>query len=547
MPKKNQDHWSLLNTFYWTGSHLEFTLDVSRMQLASDFVEIVADRLGTALDEMEALEKGAVANPDEGRMVGHYWLRAPDLAPTEDIRDAIVAAQKAVKDFVGQVHFGSIRGQTGKPFRNVLVMGIGGSILGPQLLASALSGPQDKMHLFWMDNTDPDGFYRLYRRLHHELDRTLCLVMSKSGRTLETMTAMEETKSAMKRVGLDFAKQAVVVTLPGSELAQRAEHEGWLATFPIWEWVGGRMSLFSAVGLLPAGLMGMDVDALVHGAARMDQATRSRTLRDNPAAMIAALWYHTVVENGLSQLVVEPYKDRLEPWSRYLQQLIMESLGKAVDRQGKPVHSGFTVYGNKGSTDQHSILQHLSEGPGGFFVEFLHVMRDLYGATWGSGGAFDTELEVRPDVSSGDCLLALLMGTREALSGKGRPNYSIWLERLDATTLGELVALHERAVGLYASMVDINAYNQPGVEASKKSAGRFLEQQRRALEVLVDQQPNRMTAIEVAKAVGKDGDVESIYLSLRHLAANSTRGVRRQAAARPMDEVFWWDRGVRDK
>ena len=541
--KKISEKWKRFNELVWSSTKLELTLDVSRMDLPEGLFEDLAPKMEQAFEAMAALEAGAEANQDEHRMVGHYWLRNPEIAPTPEIKQQILQARKDVADFVGQVHFGSLRSPGGKPFRNLILMGIGGSILGPQLLQAALSGPNDKMRLWTMDNTDPDGVYRILRRLHHELDRTLCVVTSKSGGTMETMNAMEETKAAMARVGLKFSKQAVAVTMPGSPLDERAKSEGWLASFPVWEWVGGRTSLFSPVGLLPAALLGLDVDALIQGAARMDEATRVRSLRDNPAAMLAAAWYDATERRGLREMVIEPYKDRLEPWSRYAQQLIMESLGKTRIEDGREIHTGMTVYGNKGSTDQHSVLQHLCEGPGGFFVTFIHVMRDLCGAAWASGGAFDVEVQVRPEIASGDCLLALLLGTRSALHDKKHPSISLFVDRLDAMSLGEIVALYERAVGFYATLVGINAYNQPGVEESKKRAGIALDIQLKALAALKARQPEPATAAEIALEADLVGWEETVYLILRHLASNSTRGVRRRKASRPADEQFFWERG----
>ncbi len=541
--KHISEKWKHYNDAAWASTKLDLTLDVSRMDLPENLFKELAPKLQEAFDAMADLESGGLANPDEQRMVGHYWLRNPELAPSAEIKDAIVKARKDVADFVGQVHFGSLRSPGGKPFRNLILMGIGGSILGPQLLQSALSGPNDKMRLWTMDNTDPDGVYRVLRRLHHELDRTLCVVTSKSGGTMETLNAMEETRAAMTRVGLKFPKQAVAVTMPGSKLDERAKSEGWLASFPVWEWVGGRTSLFSPVGLLPAALLGLDVDALVQGAARMDEVTRVREVRDNPAAILAAAWYDATERRGLREMVIEPYKDRLEPWSRYVQQLMMESLGKTRKEGNEVVSTGMTVYGNKGSTDQHSVLQHLCEGPGGFFVTFVHVMRDLCGATWASGGAFDIEVQVQPEITSGDCLLALLLGTRSALHAKSRPSLSIFVDRLDAMALGELVALYERAVGLYATMVGINAYNQPGVEESKRRAGEALEVQRKVLAALKARQPEPATAAQIAMEADLVGWEETVYLILRHLSSNPTRGVRRNKASRPADETYFWERG----
>src|SRR5262249_47545853 len=161
-------------------------------------------------------------------------------------------------------------------------------------------------------------------------------------------------KAQYERLGLSFGAHAVAVTGEGSELDKFAITSGFLARFPMWDWVGGRTSELSAVGLLPAALQGIDVDRMLAGARAMDEATRSKETRKNPAALLALAWYSATGGAGKKDMVLLPYKDRLELFSRYLQQLVMESLGKRLDLAGNVVHQGIAVYGNKGSTDQHA-------------------------------------------------------------------------------------------------------------------------------------------------------------------------------------------------
>src|SRR5262249_18838549 len=149
------------------------------------------------------------------------------------------------------------------------------------------------------------------------------------------------------------------ITMFGSRMDKTATEQGWLARFPMFDWIGGRTSELSAVGLVPAALQGLDVDGLLAGAAACDEATRQHDVLTNPAALMALMWYHTTGGKGLKDMVVLPYKDRLLLFSRYLQQLIMESLGKQLDLQGRRVNQGLAVYGNKGSTDQHAYVQQL--------------------------------------------------------------------------------------------------------------------------------------------------------------------------------------------
>src|SRR5690606_27077023 len=208
----------------------------------------MAPKMAEVFRHMEELEGGALANPDEGRMVGHYWLRAPELAPAVGIRREIEEALQAVRDFARQVHTGVITGQKGRSFINYLLLGIGGSSLGPRLMADALGGEGDKLRGYFLDNTDPDGFDRVFARLKEDLDRTLVIVISKSGSTVETRNALAETRWLYRAAGLELPRHAVSITQRGSRLDRLSREEGWLASFPMWDWVGGRTSGMSAVG-----------------------------------------------------------------------------------------------------------------------------------------------------------------------------------------------------------------------------------------------------------------------------------------------------------
>ncbi len=410
-----------------------------------------------ALQALAALEAGAVANADEGRQVGHFWLRDPGGAPADraaEIRSGR-AAVKALSDRV----------RAEGRFDTVLQIGIGGSALGPQLLADALDG--DGLALAFLDNTDPDGMARVLAGL--DLARTLVLVVSKSGGTAETRNGLVEVQTACAARALDFPSRAVAVTCAGSKLDRQALDQGWLARVPLWDWVGGRFSVTSPVGLLPGSLAGLDVEALLAGAAAADAAGRLPP-SENPAALLAASWFVATEGRSRRAMVVLPYRDRLALWSRYLQQLVMESLGKRLDRKGRTVHQGITVYGNKGSTDQHAYVQQLRDGPDDHFVVFVTTL---------DPGLAEPGPQVEPGVTSADYLQGFLLGTRRALTQAGHPSLTLVLERLDAWHLGALIAVHERAVGLYAELVDVNAYHQPGVEAGKLAAADVLALQAR--------------------------------------------------------------------
>jgi glucose-6-phosphate isomerase len=469
------------------------------------------------------LEAGAIANPTEKRMVGHYWLRTPGLAPTPELRTEIEQTINRIKKFAADIHAGKITAENGKRFEHVLLIGIGGSALGPQLMADALGSAGDPMDIFFFDNTDPNGFDRVFDRIDDLLPQTLVIVVSKSGGTKETRTGMVETEARFKEKGLHFNKHAVAVTGVGSDLDKHAEQNEWLARFPMYGWIGGRTSVMSAVGLLPMALEGFDIDRFLAGAAAMDERTRVPDVTQNAAMLLALMWYYAGNGKGDKDMVVLPYKDRLALFARYLQQLVMESLGKEKDLDGNIVHQGVAVYGNKGSTDQHAYVQQLRDGVLNFFVTFVEVQKDRNGK----------RLEVEDGITSGDYLHGFLRGTRSALYENGRESITISISEVNAFSLGMLIALYERAVGFYGSLINVNAYDQPGVEAGKKAATRLLQLQEQVSEKLVVGEGK--TAEEIARSI--DADPEDVFHVLRHLASNDPH-IRVAPGEEPSEDRF---------
>ena len=491
------------------------SLDLSKLPLTEDFLREMAPLTERAFAEMALLEGGAMANPDEKRMVGHYWLRNSAVAPTAELKEKVDAPLAALKAFAADVIGGKVLTPGGEKFTTCLVIGIGGSALGPELVADALPGQGLEMR--FLDNTDPDGMYRVLESL--PLERTLAVVISKSGGTPETRNGMVCAQDYFAKHGLCFAKQAVAVTGVGSKLDQVAVAEGWLTRFPMEDWVGGRTSEMSVVGLVPAALQGVDIDSMLKGAADMDTHTRAKDVASNAAMRLALAWYAAGKGHGAKDMVVLPYKDSLVLFAKYLQQLIMESLGKELDLDGKVVHQGISVYGNKGSTDQHAYVQQLRDGLNNFFVTFIEVRRCAADA-----------VEVEPGYTAGNYLQGFLRGTRKALTESGRESITISIPTVDAYSLGAIIALFERAVGFYASIIHINAYHQPGVQAGKLAAGVFLQLLSSARGLLT---AAPTTAAEVAAKLG--ADEEDTYHALVHLA-ESGKAIWTQAADAAQDQ-----------
>jgi glucose-6-phosphate isomerase len=254
----------------------------------------------------------------------------------------------------------------------------------------------------------------------------------------------------------------------------------------------------------------------------MDERTRAANFSENAAMLLALMWHYIGNGRGEKDMVVLPYKDRLLLFSRYLQQLVMESLGKEKDLDGNVVHQGIAVYGNKGSTDQHAYVQQLRDGVLNFFLTFIEVRQDRH----------RPKIDMEPEVTSGDYLQGFLRGSRAALFEKNRESITVSIADADEYNIGALIALYERAVGFYGSLVNINAYHQPGVEAGKKAATRLLELQK---QVRAQLSSTAQTAEEIARKV--DTDPEDVFHTLCHLANNDDK-IDMQPGEQPGDDKF---------
>src|SRR5215472_10918097 len=523
IPMASSSLWQRFQRYLLEYRQLGFSLDISRMKFPEDLFEKMRPQIEHAFTAMRELEAGAIANPTEKRMVGHYWLRNPALAPTPQIRSEIEDTIRRIKAFAEDVHAGKITAENGRRFEHVLHIGIGGSALGPQFVSAARGSPDDPMDIFFFANTDPEAFDLVFQKIGEGLSQTLVIVVSKSGGTKETRNGMVEAETKFAANGLQLPRHAVAVTGVGSDLDKPAKANGWLARFPMPDWIGGRTSVMSAVGLLPMALEGFDINGFLAGAAAMDERTRAPDVAQNAAMLLALMWYYAGNGKGDKDMVILPYKDRLSLFAKYLQQLVMESLGKEKDLDGNIVHQGIAVYGNKGSTDQHAYVQQLRDGVLNFFVTFIEVAKDRNQAPF----------EVEPGVTSGDYLHGFLRGTRTALYEKNRESITVSIPDANAFNIGALIALYERAVGFYGSLINVNAYHQPGVEAGKKAATRLLQLQtevRGKLSSATDQ-----TAEEIARSI--DADPEDVFHVLQHLASNDSR-VQTSKSEGPSDDKF---------
>ena len=400
-----------------------------------------------------------IANLNQRKDKPGQWLQWMNLGYNEE-------TIWYVKEFASQVK--------GK-FENILVLGIGGSALGGIAVTEALLKPywnllsqeqrNELPRIFFLDNIDPDSMSGLFEVL--DLKKTLVNVITKSGSTAETMSQFMIVKDKLeKELGESYRENIVSTTDKKTGiLRQISEQEGY-KTFVVPDDVGGRFSVFSAVGLLPFALVGIDIDAIVNGIKDMDLALKNTDINENIAAQNALIHYLMDTKKCKNLSVMMPYSSRLKYVSDWYVQLWAESLGKNKDLDGNDVHVGPTPIKALGATDQHSQIQLYNEGPNDKVINFIRVEE------------FDTTLEI-PKIFDytgigylgGKTVNRLINAeadsTRVALSDYNRPTITITLPKVDAYNVAQLLYMLEVQTAIAGELYNINTFNQPGVEQAK--------------------------------------------------------------------------------
>ena len=360
-------------------------------------------------------------------------------------------------------------------FENILVLGIGGSALGGIAVTEALLKPywnllSDEQReglpkIFFLDNIDPDTMTGLLDIL--DLSKTLVNVITKSGSTAETMSQFMIVKDRLEKELGDNYRYNVVATTDKRTgvLRQIAEQEGY-KTFVVPDDVGGRFSVFSAVGLLPFALVGIDIDAIVNGIKDMDLALKNTDINENIAAQNALIHYLMDTKKGKKLSVMMPYSSRLKYVSDWYAQLWAESLGKNKDKSGNDVHIGPTPIKALGATDQHSQIQLYNEGPNDKLITFIRV--EEFDNTLDIPNIFEyTGIRYLGGKTMNQLINAEADSTRVAVSDYGRPNVSVYLPKVDAYNIGQLLYMLEVQTAIAGELYNINTFDQPGVEQAK--------------------------------------------------------------------------------
>ncbi|MCL4126727.1 UNVERIFIED_CONTAM: hypothetical protein GTU68_013170 [Idotea baltica] len=459
----------------------DLLVDFSKNRITKETLNLLVD-LAKEVDLKDAIEKqfsGETINVTEGRAVLHTALRStsedPVLIDGKDIKPKIQTALRKIKSFSNKVISGKWKGYTGKSITDVVNIGIGGSDLGPDMVVESLQYYKNQLTTHFVSNVDGDHVSEIIKNLNPET--TLFVIVSKTFTTQETISNAETIKNW-------FLKSATIFDIPKHFVAVSTNLEAVDSfgidknnVFPMWNWVGGRFSLWSAVGLSISLSVGFDnYKALLEGAEEMDIHYRNEDFENNIPVILALLsiWYNNFY--GAETEAVLPYSQYLKKLPDYLQQAIMESNGKGVDRNGDKIdyQTGTIVWGSTGTNMQHAFMQLVHQGTKLIPADFIGYKESLYGLT-----------------EHHKKLMANYYGQMDALAfGKSkeevhlelkvsgnRPSNAILFDKLTPKSLGKLIALYEHKIYTQGILWNIYSYDQFGVELGKELAKKLLNKQ----------------------------------------------------------------------
>ena len=480
--------------------HLEwndFLVDYSKNIATKETLDLLLE-LANEVQLKEAISKyigGDVINQTENRAVLHTALRAKENASVQvdgvNVLPEIYAVKNKIKQFSNEIISGQRKGYTGKPFTDVVNIGIGGSDLGPAMIVEALQYYKNPLNVHFVSNVDGDHVNEILKKVNPET--TLFVIVSKTFTTQETLSNAETIRSWFLQSAAqdDVAKHFVAVSTNIQKVTEFGINPDNI--FPMWDWVGGRFSLWSAVGLSISLAVGFDhFDQLLAGAHEMDEHFKTESFDKNIPVVLALLsiWYNNFF--GAESEALIPYTQYLQKLAPYLQQGIMESNGKSIGRDGKPVNyqTGTIIWGEPGTNSQHAFFQLIHQGTKLIPTDFIGYKEALYGNKDHHDklmSNFFAQTE------------ALLMGKTEAqvkaefqlqgISGEkaqfllpfkvfagNKPTNTLLIQKLTPATLGALVALYEHKIFVQGIIWNIFSYDQWGVELGKQLANSILNE-----------------------------------------------------------------------
>ena len=469
----------------------DFYVDYSKNRIDEETMKLLV-QLADECHLKDAIEKyfgGDLINNTEKRAVLHTALRAPENSVInvdgKNVMPEVVAVKHKIKQFSEEVISGKRKGYSGKAFTDVVNIGIGGSDLGPAMVTEALKFYKNHLNVHFISNVDGDHVLETIKHLNPET--TLIVIVSKTFTTLETLSNALTVKEWFLKSGSekDIAKHFVAVSTNLQEIDKFGIDPD--NVFPMWDWVGGRFSLWSAVGLSIALSVGYDnFDKLLKGAHAMDEHFRTAPFDKNIPVVLALLsvWYNNFY--GSESQAIIPYTQYLHRLAAYLQQGIMESNGKQTDRDGNPIpyQTGVIIWGEPGTNSQHAFFQLIHQGTKLIPTDFIGFKHSLHGNTdhhnklmanfFAQTEALlkgKTEAEVRKEM--GDKVNEALVPFK-VFTGN-RPTTSFLIDKLTPESLGSLIAMYEHKIFVEGVIWNIYSYDQWGVELGKQLASKILK------------------------------------------------------------------------
>ena len=473
-----------------------FIVDYSKNRISKDTMALLQE-LANEVNLKDAIEKyfaGDLINQTEGRAVLHTALRAKEdatiLVDDENVMPEVYEVRAKIKQFTDTVISGEKKGYTGKAFTDVVNIGIGGSDLGPAMVTEALKFYKNQLKTHFVSNVDGDHVYEILKDLNPET--TLFVVVSKTFTTQETLSNATTIKNWFLKSATqeDVAKHFAAVSTNTEKIADFGIDAA--NVFPMWDWVGGRFSLWSAVGLSIALAVGYDNFAdMLSGAQEMDTHFKETPFEENMPVVLALLsvWYNNFY--GAETEAIIPYTQYLSRFSAYLQQGIMESNGKSVDRSGNRVgyETGTIIWGEPGTNSQHAFFQLIHQGTKLIPADFIGFKTSLHGDTDHHNklmANFFAQTEALMNGKTLDVAIKELQdkGTSEDEIKKiapfkvfegNKPTNTILIDKLTPSSLGALIALYEHKIFVQGVIWNIFSYDQWGVELGKQLATAILK------------------------------------------------------------------------
>jgi glucose-6-phosphate isomerase len=475
----------------------DFLVDYSKNIISAETISLLQE-LANEVQLKDAIAKyfdGDVINQTENRAVLHTALRAKENASVKvdgvNVMPEIFSVKNKIKNFSNEIISGQRKGFSGKPFTDVVNIGIGGSDLGPAMIVEALQYYKNDLNVHFVSNVDGDHVNEIIKKVNPET--TLFVIVSKTFTTQETLSNAETIRSWFLQSATqeDVAKHFVAVSTNIQKVTEFGINPDNI--FPMWDWVGGRFSLWSAVGLSISLAVGFDYfDQLLHGAHEMDEHFKNESFDKNIPVTLALLsiWYNNFF--GAESEALIPYTQYLQKLAPYLQQGIMESNGKSIGRDGKPVNyqTGTIIWGEPGTNSQHAFFQLIHQGTKLIPTDFIGFKESLYGnkdhhdklmsnffaqteALLMGKTKAQVQAEFQKQGISGDKADFLL--PYKVFSGN-KPTNTLLIKKLTPATLGALVALYEHKIFVQGVIWNIFSYDQWGVELGKQLATSILDE-----------------------------------------------------------------------